>query len=118
MARSWEYSTQRRVAMQVAMWAILALTLCLASFVSRHRRENFYVALGKPAQIGALIIRLPVGWHFTVTPADDGLDIHGHEPVMGGQRPTRAIDVTQERETDQSVDARSYLTNNVLNSPV
>jgi len=102
--------------MQIAMWTVLALTLGLAGFISRQKRQNFSVILGNPTPVGDLTIRLPVGWHFLESRSEDGLAIRGREPVTGDQRSLRAIDVTQERQSDPLVDAQSYLSNNVLDA--
>jgi hypothetical protein len=116
MARSWEYSPLRRVAMQLAMWTILALTLGLASIISRQKQEAFSVVLSKPTPFGDLMVRLPVGWHFVESRSEDGLVLRGREPVNGNQRPVRAIGITQEQQNNPSLDAEGYLSNNVLDA--
>ena len=69
MARSWEYSRGRHIAMQVTMWLILAVTLGLAALVARARGRGME-GLGDPAPLGPLVVRWPDGW--SATPARDG----------------------------------------------
>lgn len=116
MARSWEYSRQRRIAMQVAMWVILGLTLALAGLVSRQKRQDLKIPLSQPIAVGDLMVRLPRGWHYRLFRADDVLGIRGEEPGDQIQRPVRTIQVRQQRLTESAMSAEEYLSMSVLNA--
>lgn len=116
MARSWEYSRQRRIAMQLAMWAIFGLTLVLAGVVSHHKRQDLKIPLGPPVRVGELTVRLPEGWRYSVFRSDDVLVVRAKEPGDENHRAARVVQVTQERLTDAAINAEGYLSNNILNS--
>jgi hypothetical protein len=62
MARSWEYSRGRHIAMQITMWLILAVMLGLAALVAQERQRSVRVALSDPVPVGLLLVRVPAGW--------------------------------------------------------
>jgi hypothetical protein len=119
MARSWEYSPRRRIAMQLAMWVIFGLTLALAGFVSHRRHGTDQLRLGLPIKFGDLSVRVPVGWRFSVRPADDGTLILRSTALQNGEvRTTARVRILQQRLVGPEIGAEIYLSNNVLSSGV
>jgi hypothetical protein len=115
MARSWEYSSRRRIAMQIVLWLIFGLTLVLAGFVSHWKQRSGLLPLGTPIKVGDLTVQFPKGWHVVPERQDDELSVIGIPGQnMAGQH--TAIRIVQQRLHDPSLDAASYLSNNTLNS--
>jgi hypothetical protein len=94
MAKSWQYSRWRRVAMQVTLALVLAATVGLAALVTRGRSAELRVELGTPIEVGSLKMRLPAGWSVTMSPvtvtaSDQITDVPREvavmqEPLAGG----------------------------------
>lgn len=58
-----QYTRSRRIALQVIMGGLLALTMGMAAMVSSYRRSTYAVELSKPIRIGAFTVQVPAKWN-------------------------------------------------------
>jgi hypothetical protein len=109
MAKWWEYSRGRHVAMQITMWVVLALTLGLAALVAQSKRDNMKVPLGSPTQVGLLLVRMPADWHCTLSHDDARLLLTAYEPGGVDSRSGRTIQISEDLLRGPAPPAIDYL---------
>ena len=90
MARTFESTAARRVAMQALMWLILGATLAVAAVISHRDGGASRVVLGVPTRVGALTVALPQGWKVSVREGT----LTASEPAPAPLR--RMIEIQQE----------------------
>jgi hypothetical protein len=117
MARSWEYSPRRRVAMQVVMWVIFGFTLALASLVAQ-RQQIGPLQLGPPTRVGNLVVQIPWNWRASISQVNDSWLLRTSPMPNARSQFTGEVRVTQQLLPDASTDAQTYLANNVLGAVV
>lgn len=114
MARSWEYSRNRWLAMQVLMWLIFAGTLGLAAVISHHRQQGREVVLSGVVQQQRLLFRLPAGWSYNLNRDGDKAVATAIEP--GHQRKfRRVVQISQEVRQGAAPSPEDYLAEQLPN---
>jgi len=71
----------RRILMQSLLVVVFAAAMGLAALVTRHVRRSMRVELGEARTFGRLVVKLPLKWSSSPTPADKGDGIEVEEPV-------------------------------------
>lgn len=111
MARS-EYTSRRRLMMQIVVWVVFAASIALAAGVVQWKDARTRVQLAPPQTLGGLEIRLPQGWAMKVRSLPGSHIIRCDEQVPDGASGRTLIVLRQSLRSE--IDPLEFLMTNVL----
>jgi len=94
MARPTEYTPARRVAMQAALWGVLAASLGLAAIVDARLGSGSAMSLGTEEHRGQIRFKMPTGWAVSYKAGEDPRIVAVAEELS---EPRRSVAIYKEK---------------------
>lgn len=117
MNRSWFLAHWRRIVLQAALCGLLAITLGLAALATHQKRLALRLTLNdKPASVGRLLVKLPVGWSAAaIAEETTGGDSFFADELLGDGRPGRRLSFHRRRTAGLPAPLEQLLRSSMIN---